>query len=54
MTPTGAGRIQPFRTWTAETTSCSREVAETALAHTLGGKVEAAYRRGDLCGKRGG
>jgi hypothetical protein len=27
-------------------------VAEAALAHTLGDKVEAAYRRGDLFDKR--
>lgn len=41
-----------FRDWTAETTDFAREVAEVALAHTLGDKVEAAYRRGDLFGKR--
>ena len=28
------------------------EVAEMALAHAVGSKVEAAYRRGDLYGKR--
>ena len=28
------------------------EVAEMALAHTVSGKVEAAYRRGDLFEKR--
>jgi len=27
-------------------------VAEAALAHTIGNKVEAAYRRGDLFDKR--
>ncbi|MBI1272478.1 MAG: tyrosine-type recombinase/integrase [Alphaproteobacteria bacterium] len=41
-----------FRDWTAERTAYSREVAEAALAHTVGNKVEAAYRRGDLFGKR--
>ena len=41
-----------FRDWTAETTGFPREVAEAALAHTLGDKVEAAYRRGDLFDKR--
>jgi integrase len=41
-----------FRDWTAETTAYPREVAEAALAHTLGDKVEAAYRRGDLFNKR--
>ncbi len=41
-----------FRDWTAETTNYPREVAEAALAHVLGDKVEAAYRRGDLFEKR--
>ena len=41
-----------FRDWTAETTAFPREVAEAALAHMLGDKVEAAYRRGDLFEKR--
>jgi hypothetical protein len=30
----------------------SSEVAEAALAHLVGDKVEAAYRRGDLFEKR--
>lgn len=41
-----------FRDWAAEQTNFPREVAETALAHTIGNKVEAAYRRGDLFEKR--
>ena len=41
-----------FRDWVAERTSFPREVAEMALAHTIGDKVEAAYRRGDLFEKR--
>ena len=41
-----------FRDWTGETTSYAREVAEAALAHVLGDKTEAAYRRGDLFEKR--
>ncbi len=41
-----------FRDWAAESTNYAREVAEAALAHTLGDKVEAAYRRGDLMDKR--
>lgn len=41
-----------FRDWAAERTSFPREVAEQALAHTIGDKVEAAYRRGDLFEKR--
>jgi integrase len=41
-----------FRDWAAERTNFPREVAEMALAHTIGDKVEAAYRRGDLFEKR--
>ncbi|MEZ5959049.1 MAG: site-specific integrase [Hyphomonadaceae bacterium] len=41
-----------FRDWAAEKTDFAREVAESALAHTIGNKVEAAYRRGDLIDKR--
>ena len=41
-----------FRDWCAETTSVASEVAEMALAHAVGNKVEAAYRRGDLFDKR--
>lgn len=41
-----------FRDWTAEQTNYPREVAEMALGHTIGDKVEAAYRRGDLFEKR--
>jgi integrase len=42
-----------FRDWVAEQTNYPREVAETALAHSISNKVEAAYRRGDLLEKRG-
>jgi integrase len=42
-----------FRDWTAETTAYPGDVAEAALAHVVGDKVEAAYRRGDLFEKRG-
>ena len=41
-----------FRDWTSERTSYPREVCEMALAHAVGDKVEAAYRRGDLFEKR--
>ncbi|MDR3414297.1 MAG: tyrosine-type recombinase/integrase [Formivibrio sp.] len=41
-----------FRDWVSERTSFPREVAEMALAHSIGDKVEAAYRRGDLFKKR--
>jgi integrase len=41
-----------FRDWAAETTAYANHVVEKALAHTVGDKVEAAYRRGDLFEKR--
>lgn len=41
-----------FRDWVAEETDHSPEVAEMALAHTIGNKVEAAYRRGKLLERR--
>ncbi|MBU2091427.1 MAG: site-specific integrase, partial [Alphaproteobacteria bacterium] len=41
-----------FRDWAAECTSFPSEMAEMALAHTIGNKVEAAYRRGDLFDRR--
>lgn len=41
-----------FRDWCAEETNFPNNVAEMALAHTIGNKVEAAYRRGDLLEKR--
>lgn len=49
---TAHGFRSTFRDWAAERTAFSREVAEMALAHTIGDKVEAAYRRGDLFDKR--
>ncbi len=41
-----------FRDWAAECTNFPSEVVEMALAHVVGNKVEAAYRRGDLFEKR--
>jgi len=41
-----------FRDWVSEETEHSPEVAEMALAHTIGNKVEAAYRRGKLLERR--
>lgn len=41
-----------FRDWAAEQTNFPSELAEMALAHTVGNKVEAAYRRGDMFEKR--
>jgi len=37
-----------FRTWVAERTNFPRELAEKALAHTVGDETERAYQRGDL------
>lgn len=41
-----------FRDWVAEETDYHNHVAEMALAHKIGNKVEAAYRRGSLFEKR--
>jgi integrase len=49
---TTRGFRSTFRDWCAERTDFAGEVAEAALAHAVGSKVEAAYRRGDLFEKR--
>lgn len=49
---TAHGFRSSFRDWAAERTNFPSEVAEMALAHAVGDKVEAAYRRGDLFQKR--
>ena len=49
---TAHGFRSTFRDWVSERTNYPREVAEMALAHMVGDKVEAAYRRGDLFDKR--
>ena len=49
---TAHGFRSSFRDWAAESTAYPNEVVEMALAHTVGNKVEAAYRRGDLFDKR--
>lgn len=41
-----------FRDWAGNETQFPREVAEAALAHTVGDKAEQAYRRGDALEKR--
>ncbi|WP_408594929.1 tyrosine-type recombinase/integrase [Limnohabitans sp.] len=41
-----------FRDWVSEETDHNPEVAEMALAHTIGNKVEQAYRRGNLLERR--
>jgi integrase len=41
-----------FRTWVAEQTDHWPDIAETALSHSVGSKVERAYQRRDLLEKR--
>lgn len=41
-----------FRDWAAEQTAYPNEMVEIALAHGIGNKTEAAYRRGDMVAKR--
>lgn len=56
--PTDGRQVVPhgfrstFRDWCSENTNYPHEMAEMALAHAVGDKVEAAYRRGDLFEKR--
>ena len=49
---TAHGFRSSFRDWAAERTNYPSEVAEMALAHAVGDKVEAAYRRTDFFEKR--
>jgi integrase len=49
---TAHGFRSTFRDWAAERTNFPNEVVEMALAHAIGNKAEAAYRRGDLFEKR--
>lgn len=49
---TAHGFRSSFRDWVGEATAFPREVAEAALAHIVGDKVERAYRRGDALAKR--
>jgi integrase len=51
-TITPHGFRSTFRDWVAESTDFPGELAEAALAHVVGDKVEAAYRRGDQLAKR--
>ena len=41
-----------FKDWAAEGTNTPNFVSEAALAHAVADKVEAAYRRADLFGRR--
>jgi len=49
---TAHGFRSTFRDWAAELTNFQAEVAEAALGHVVGDKLEAAYRRGDFFEKR--
>ena len=46
------GMRSAFKDWVAETTNYPNEVSEMALAHSISNQTEAAYRRGELLGKR--
>ena len=48
---TAHGFRSTFRDWAAETGQPA-DIAEAALAHVVGDKTEAAYRRGDLLSRR--
>jgi integrase len=41
-----------FKDWCAEQTNFPNMISEAALAHAIGDKTEAAYRRGDMIEKR--
>ncbi len=51
-----AGRLHgfrtSFRTWAQDTEAASYDVAETALGHIVGNKVERSYARSDLLERR--
>jgi integrase len=49
---TAHGFRATFKTWASERTSYQNEIAEAALAHVIGDKVEQAYRRTDMFEKR--
>lgn len=46
------GLRRTFRDWTAERTEYPSDMAEMALAHTVGSAVERAYRRTDMLQRR--
>jgi integrase len=51
-TETAHGMRSAFSDWAHEQTSHSNHTIELSLAHSIGTKVEKAYRRGDLFNKR--
>ncbi len=52
LTAVPHGFRSTFSDWCAERTATPAEVREMALAHAVGDRTEAAYRRGDLFDKR--
>ena len=44
--------LKTAKTWATERSNFPRELVETALAHMLDDKTEAAYQRGDMLEKR--
>ena len=49
----GSGRAS-FRTWAAERTDTTRDIAEMALGHVVGSDIERSYARSDLFERRRG
>jgi integrase len=49
---TAHGFRSSFSDWASEVSPYSAELRESVLAHTIGNKAEAAYRRGDALEKR--
>lgn len=49
---TAHGFRSSFRDWAGEVSTFPREIAEAALAHSVGDATERAYRRGDALDKR--
>ena len=43
-----------FRVWAAEVSGFSSDLAEQALAHSVGSQLERAYQRSDLLEQRRG
>jgi integrase len=52
QTRTVHGFRSTFRDWASEQTEFPNDAIEMALAHTVGSKVEQAYRRSDMLEKR--
>ena len=49
---TAHGFRSMFRTWAVEQSNFPRDVAEMALPHSVGSKLEAPYQRSDMLEKR--